>query len=259
MSFIGLSFPAENLALFALLLAAENPQMSFNQMHERLRQELLRRIQRGSLSVSLLARQTGYGQSHISNFLRYRRQLSLEAMDKILAAQHLTPSELLRIPTPSKADASGSSCRIPVVSYAVALHEAFVRPSAVRTMFQVPAAFIEGLEARAPAYRRSWQRFVAIEVMHADALPMLPVLQPGATVLIDRHFVSLAGYRADRPNLYAVRDDAHLKLRYADHQCGRLVLRPYNRSYRIELMEARTGETLSDLIAGRVVLVLNEM
>ena len=71
------------------MLVANYPQMNFTQMHERLRLELLRRIQRGTLSVSLLARQTGFGQPHLSNFLHSRRQLSLEGMDRLLAAQHL--------------------------------------------------------------------------------------------------------------------------------------------------------------------------
>ena len=77
------------------LPVADFPQMNFTQMHERLRLELLRRIQRGTVSVSLLARQTGFGQAHLSNFLHSRRQLSLEAMDRILAAQHLTAADLL--------------------------------------------------------------------------------------------------------------------------------------------------------------------
>ena len=78
-----------------LLLVANYSQMNFTQMHERLRQELLRRIQRGSLSVSLLARQSGFGQSHMSNFLHSKRQLSLEALDRILSIQHLTVPDLL--------------------------------------------------------------------------------------------------------------------------------------------------------------------
>ena len=77
------------------LLAASFPQMNFTQMHERLRLELLRRIQRGTVSVSLLGRQSGFGQAHLSNFLHGRRQLSLDAMDRILAAQHLTVADLL--------------------------------------------------------------------------------------------------------------------------------------------------------------------
>ena len=77
------------------MLAANFPHMNFTQMHERLRLEMLRSIQRGTLSVSLLARQTGFGQSHLSNFLHSRRQLSLEAMDRILAAQQMTAADLL--------------------------------------------------------------------------------------------------------------------------------------------------------------------
>ena len=56
-----------------ILLVADFPQMNFTQMHERLRLELLRRIQRGTLSVSLLSRQTGFGQAHLSNFLNRKR------------------------------------------------------------------------------------------------------------------------------------------------------------------------------------------
>src|ERR1035438_5443862 len=77
------------------LLGADFSQMNFTQMHERLRLELLRRIERRTVSVSLLARQTGLGQSHLSNFLRRNRQLSLESIDRVLAAQHLAAADLL--------------------------------------------------------------------------------------------------------------------------------------------------------------------
>jgi len=72
--------------------------MNFTQLQERVRFELLRRIERGTLSVSLLARQSGLGQSHVSNFLHARRGLSLEALDKILAAQRLTVVDLMPAP-----------------------------------------------------------------------------------------------------------------------------------------------------------------
>jgi hypothetical protein len=88
------------------LLVADYPQMNLTQMHERLRLELLRRIQRGTLSVSLLARQSGYGQAHMSNFLHNRRQLSLEAMDRILSAQHIDASDLLPALMPGAATLS---------------------------------------------------------------------------------------------------------------------------------------------------------
>jgi hypothetical protein len=51
----------ENADRLSPWLVADFPQMTFSQMNERLRVELLRRIQRGTLSVSLLSRQTGFG------------------------------------------------------------------------------------------------------------------------------------------------------------------------------------------------------
>ena len=79
-------------------------------MHERLRLELLRRVQRGTVSVSLLGRQTGFGQAHLSNFLHSRRQLSLEAMDRILAAQHLTIADLLPSAQQLTPELKGNDC-----------------------------------------------------------------------------------------------------------------------------------------------------
>ncbi|HUX27779.1 MAG TPA: hypothetical protein VMV39_03290, partial [Terracidiphilus sp.] len=150
--------------------------MNFTQMHERLRLELLRRIQRGTVSVSLLARQTGFGQSHLSNFLHNRRQLSLEAMDRILAAQHMAASDLL--------PADGQSARmlseaedstVPVVSHAVALSEPFIRPSATQSMLHLPVGALRSIRPRTATSRRTWQRFVAVRTPSADALPMDPL------------------------------------------------------------------------------------
>ena len=58
--------------------------MIFLELHERLRLEVWRRIDRGVLSRALLARQTGLAQAHISNFLHRRRRLSLPALDRLL-------------------------------------------------------------------------------------------------------------------------------------------------------------------------------
>src|ERR1700749_1144840 len=69
--------------------------MNFSQLHERLRMEILRRIDRGVLTGTLLARQTGLRPSHISNFIRSRRKLSLAALDRVLAAQLLSIDDLM--------------------------------------------------------------------------------------------------------------------------------------------------------------------
>ena len=241
------------------MLVANVPQMNFTQMHERLRLELLRRIQRGTLSVSLLARQTGFGQPHLSNFLRKRRQLSLEALDRILAAQGLAASDLLpatHIERPSTAD--GEGCAIPIVSHATALFEPFIRPSAVQLILHLPAEALESIRARTSKYRRKWQRFVAVRISRAEALPMEPLVLPEAIALLDRHYNSLMPYRCSQMNLYAVRQGAHLVLRYVDWLSNRLVLRPHNNTFPVDLMEMEPGESPNDLIAGRVALILNQ-
>ena len=241
------------------MLVAEFPQMNFTQMHERLRLELLRRIQRGTVSVSLLARQTGFGQSHLSNFLHNRRQLSLEAMDRILAAQHMTAGDLLpavyqRDALP--ADEEGSM--VPVVSHAAALFEPFIRPAAAQTMLHLPTGLLQSLRARVSNQRRAWQRFVAVRISGTDALPMEPLVLPEAITLIDRHYNSLMPYRPNRPNLYAVRHGSQLMLRYVDYVANRLVLRPHNIVFPVDLLEVNPGEPPSELIVGRIALILNE-
>ena len=229
-------------------------------MHERLRMELMRRIQRGSLSVSLLARQTGFAQAHISNFIHGRRQLSLEAMDRILAAQHLTAADLLppaRAPIAPSAELGYDS--VPVVSHAVALFEPVVRPSAVHSMLHLPPGALESIRVRTSQSRRAWQRFVAVRIPSADALAMDPLVLPDAIALIDRHYNSLLPYRPNRPTLYAVRHGAHLILRYVDFLTNRIVLRPLSINFPVDLVEIAPGESPSDLIAGRVALIVNEL
>jgi len=241
------------------LLVADFPQMNFTQMHERLRLELLRRIERGTLSVSLLARQTGFGQPHLSNFLHNRRQLSLEALDRVLAAQHLTAADLLpvlnqAISMPVDADESA----VPVVSHHAALFEPYIRPSAVHSMLRLPPGLLETIHTRVSNQRRVWERFVAVRVPAADAAPMEPLVLPEALALLDRHYTALVPYRPNRPNLYALRHGAHLTLRYVEYVSSRIVLRPHNIAFPVELMEVDPGDSPSDLIVGRAALILNE-
>jgi hypothetical protein len=76
--------------------------------------------------------------------------------------------------------------------------------------------------------------------------------------VIDRHYTSLAPYRTDRLTLYAVRNGAHLSLRYVDFLASRLVLRPHNIAFPVDLIEIEPGGSPNDLITGRVALILNE-
>ena len=238
------------------MLVVNFPQMNFTQMHERLRLELLRRIERGTLSVSLLARQTAFGQPHLSNFLHHRRQLSLEAIDRVLAAQHMTAADLLPVlHQPGSLPTDGEEAAVPLVSHHAALFEPYIRPSAVQSMLSMPAGVLQSIRARVTSPRRAWQRFVAVRVSAADALPMDPLVLPDATALLDRHYTSLAPYR---PNLYAVRHGSHLTLRYVDFAANRLVLRPHNIAFPVDLIEVDPDESPGDLLAGRVALIINE-
>jgi hypothetical protein len=232
--------------------------MNFSQMHERLRLELLRRIQRGTLSVSLLARQTGYGQPHLSNFLGGKRQLSLEGLDRVLQAQQLTAADLVpsrHVPVDDREDL----LTVPLVSHTTAMYEPQVRPGAVQKLLQVPGGLLARMHARPSVSRRAWHRFVGIQIPALDAIAMDPVLLPDCVVLLDRHYNSLLEYRPGRPNLYAVRHDARLMVRYADYQAGRLVLRPHNRAAPVDVLDPGPGESPGDLIAGRVIWVMNEI
>ena len=234
--------------------------MNFTQMHERLRLELLRRIQRGTLSVSLLARQTGFGQSHMSNFLRSRRQLSLEALDRVLFSQHMSLHDLLPLDRRVTYVEEGTEAdTVPLVSHAAALFEPLIRPSSIREMIPVPQRLLRGARARGPSSRKAWRRFVAVSISADDAVAMDPVVQADALVVLDRHYNSLFDHRPGRKNLYAVRHGNHLALRHADFLANRLVLRPYNLAFPVDLLEIPPGETPGDLIVGRIVLIMNEV
>jgi hypothetical protein len=242
-------------------LVADFPHMNFTQMHECLRVELRRRIERGTLSISLLARQTGFGMSHLSNFLHSRRQLSLEGLDRMLATQHMACEDLLELGAHAGPGSSADeeACMVPVVSHNSALFEPYIRPSAVQMILHLPAGALRSLKPKAVATRRSWQRFVAVRIAHSDALPMDPLLFPDALAVIDRHYNVLAPYRTGRPNLYAVRNGAHLTLRYVDFAEARLVLRPLNLSFPVDLIEIGPDASPGEYIAGRVVLTINEL
>ena len=69
--------------------------MNFQDIHELLRLELLRRIELGSLTGTSLARQSNFRQAHISNFLNRKRSLSLDGLDRVLASQNLSIEQIL--------------------------------------------------------------------------------------------------------------------------------------------------------------------
>jgi len=87
-----------------------------------------------------------------------------------------------------------------------------------------------------------------VRVAAADAEPMEPLVLAEGLALLDRHYTSLRPYRPGRPNLYAVRHGAHLTLRYVDFVSNRLVLRPHNIAFPVDLIEIDPGKRPATLL-----------
>jgi hypothetical protein len=238
--------------------------MNFQDLHELLRIELLRRIERGTLTGSRLAHQAGFQQAHISNFLNRKRALSLEGLDRVLASQNLTIDQILPLEITASQPAaavhhSDPTEVIPVVSPSAAMDEARIPPSAIIETIQVSASRLHDNRARPSAKHAHWQRFLAIRADTQQSAAMDPLISPGAIAVIDRHYNSLAPYRAHQPTLYAVRSGPALLLRFVDFNEGRLILRPYSRDFPVQLLPLATHETPADYIVGRVCLVFSEL
>jgi transcriptional regulator with XRE-family HTH domain len=243
--------------------ALRNPHpMNFQDLHELLRVELLRRIERGTLTGSRLAQQAGFQQAHISNFLNRKRSLSLEGLDRVLASQNLTIDQILPLDltaAQSPIQTSDPIEIIPVVSPSAAMDEARISPAAIIETIQVSASRLHDNRARPSTKHANWQRFLAIRADTQQSAAMDPLVSPGAIAVLDRHYNSLAPYRAHQPTLYAVRCGAALLLRFVDFDEGRLILRPYSRDFPVQLLPLATHETPADYIVGRVCLVFSEL
>ena len=233
--------------------------MKFIHIYEILRQKLLRRITDGDVRVSDLSRLTGLTQSHVSNFLRNKRQFSQEALDRVLEACKIQVEDLLPPPErPGRATVQRWDS-VPIVSHKSALFEPAIRPSAVLAFLPLLPGALDALLSSPATERKHWDRFVAVRVTTEDALAMDPIVFPGAIIVIDRHSNALHRHAPMRPNLYAIRHGAHLVVRYADFASGRLVLRPHNDRFPVDLLEIDPGTRPQHLIVGRVILVQNSM
>jgi hypothetical protein len=234
--------------------------MNFSQLQERLRQEILRRIDRGSVNGALLARQTGFQSSHISNFLRRRRTLSLDGLDRLLAAQMLTVGDLLALdntaPVSREAIRGITHTTIPVVAPAAAIHDAVPPSSAILDLVHLPLGLLERMRTRRATSRRGWARFVSVRVTRQQAVGMQPLLPPETIAVIDRHYNSPVAYQPPQPSIFAVRVGNALQFRVAEFENNRLILRPLELASPVQLLTLGPHEIPSDLIVGRICLTL---
>jgi transcriptional regulator with XRE-family HTH domain len=236
--------------------------MNFQDLHELLRLELLRRIERGTLTGTRLAQQTGFQQAHISNFLNGKRALSLDGLDRVLAAQQITIDQLLPVDLLAAAAAPVSPEPVeivPVVSSSAAMDEPRMPAAAIIETLHISASRLADNRARPSPKSLHLQRFVAIRADVQQAAGMSPLLAPGTVAVIDRHYNSLAPYRALEPTLYAVRSGNALLLRFADFDHNCLILRPAEASCSVQLLPLAPHETPADYLIGRVCLLFYEL
>ncbi len=239
--------------------------MKFKALQEKLREVLWARIEAGDLTGLRLAKEIGYQQAHISNFLNKKRGLSLSGMDKVLATQRLSvldlldPAEVNKRATilPPSADEFEN---VLLVDGAAAATKPLITADDVREILKFKKAFLRRLRSElAPGSRRDdWQRFVLVKVDARDGMAMYPRLLPGATVLIDRHYNELKAYRKGERNMYAVRRDGACTIRYVEVSGSHLVLRPHNQQYPVDVIPIELGSSFADYLVGRVCHVAIE-
>src|SRR5580700_5569691 len=173
--------------------------MKFRVLQDNLRHTLWERIEEGTLTGLRLAQQTGFKQAHISNFLNRKRGLSLEGMDRVLAVQHLSVLDLL---DPAEVNKRASILppsndefqNVLLTDGTVAATHPLITSMNVKEILKFKKSFLKKLKAETEGDRQQWERFVLIKVDNREAMSMYPRMQPGATLLIDRHYNSLKPY-----------------------------------------------------------------
>jgi hypothetical protein len=234
--------------------------MKFRALQENLRKALCERIAEGELTGLGLARETGFRQAHISNFLNRKRGLSVEGMDKVLRVQRLSILDLLdpgeinkraSIAPPSE-DAFEN---VLLVDGAVAARQPLITSMKVKDILKFKRSFLRKLRPEMEGDRAGWERFVIIRADGREGMSMYPRLLPGATVLIDRHYNSLKPYRKGESNVYAVARNGNCTVKYVEVAGDQLVLRPHNHAYPVEVMTMEPGKQVHDYLIGRVCYV----
>jgi len=237
--------------------------MKFRTLQENLRKTLWDRINAGEITGLRLAEQTGFKQAHISNFLNRKRGLSLEGMDKVLNVQRLSVLDLI---DPAEVNKRASILppsedefdNIVVTEPEIAATEAQIMSMHVKEIVKFRKSFLKRLREEMESDRGSWERFVIIRAGAQDGMSMYPRLQPGSSVLLDRHYNSLIPYRKGESNLYAVRKGGTCTIRYVEVSHDQTILRPHNRASLVEVLTLEEGLRPSDYIVGRICYVGNE-
>lgn len=236
--------------------------LKFHDLQDALRKLLWERIDSGELTGMSLAEKTGFRQAHISNFLNRRRGLSLHAMDRVLTAEELSILDLI------PADKINQRASIPPPREDEYANILLVDPRQamspqvfagdVLEVIKFKESLLRRLRADATPDRELWVRFLMMRPTRDDCEAMHPRMAPGCTVLIDRHYNSLAPYRRREHTMFAVRYGDEVIIRYASMEGESLALQGQTHTSRLKMLHVPIEAQASDLILGRVAYVSME-
>ena len=122
-----------------------------------------------------------------------------------------------------------------------------------------PTILLRRLKAVPPEKRTDWVRFIAIRADAELALPMHPRLSNGSVLLIDRHYCSLSGYQRDEPNLYLIRKEQTLMVRWTEMQGSNLSLRPDSSEHPLDFICIDRKHPHISCVVGRVAHIGTEL
>jgi hypothetical protein len=228
--------------------------MRLQDLQNNLRSHIRARLDHGELTGIELSQAAGFQQAHLSNFLKGRRGLSLDSMDRLLQTLDLGVLDLV---DPAELESRGAAGFAPgenvaVVSVADAARLPVFSPQHVRDNLRFPRAYLRRLKAGDLAERGAWLRFVLIQLDARAAGVLLSRAVAGVTLLVDRHYNSLRPYRRIQPNLYCTYARGRCSVGYVAIAGDQLIVRPRSRECPLEAIRIERGRRYSDYIVGRV-------
>lgn len=230
--------------------------MTFSTLQDQLREHIRARIRRRELTGSGLARAAGFPQGHLSNFLNFRRGLSLESMDRLLETLGIGVIDLVASEEIQRrvglGDAGHELEHVALVSPEHATQARFA-PEHVLDRHSFSKSFLRRLRASEPHHRDDWQRFVLLKFDSKRTRGLVPIGAVSATVLVDRHYNSLEPYRRMRPNLYAVNFGDGCAAGYLSLVDQNLVLRTCDPHHELQSVHITAGRSYAQYVIGRVV------
>ena len=229
--------------------------MSFLILQDQLRDHIRSRIRRRELTGSGLARAAGFPQGHLSNFLNFRRGLSLESMDRLLATlgigviDLIGADEIQRRAVPYESDENAE--QVPLVARENATLARFTSEQVLET-HGFSKSFLRRLKPSNHHHRSDWRRFVLIKLDTRGARDIFSGDIVAATLLVDRHYTSLEPYRRMQPNLYTVNFGGSCLAGYLDLVDESLVLSTRDPHRPLQGVRIAAGRGYAQYVIGRI-------